>query len=184
MVHTGRISCHTPVHVVTVGTTILMMLAVMFATVTSVSAGQLPDPQGPVILTMSGRLANHNGHGAARFDRKMIVSLGLRDLTTHTIYSKVASNWRGILVRDLLHYVGAKGKEVEVYALDDYRSTIPISDFEKYDVLLAVDKDGEALTIRTRGPTRIIYPYDQNEELHDTKFAARYVWQIKKMIVK
>ena len=137
-----------------------------------------------MILTVSGRLANHNGHGEMRYDRALLESLGMKTLKTHTFYSSSSSEWRGVWVRDLLKHVGAKGDKIEVIALDDYRTVIPREDFEKFNVMLAFERDGKKLSIRTRGPTRIIYPHDHHVELHDEKYAPRYVWQLKKLIVK
>jgi hypothetical protein len=71
-----------------------------------------------------------------------------------------------------------------VTALDDYRINIPIADYQKYDVLLAFKLDGKNLSIRDRGPARIIYPIEQHSELSDKKYASRYIWQIKGMRVK
>ena len=144
----------------------------------------LPEPKGSVVLTVSGAISNENGGGEVRFDRAMLRAIGQYEITTHTIYSSKPSTWRGVLMRDLLDYVGATGETVEFFAYDDYRVAVPVQDYQDFDVLLAFQKDGKDMSLRTRGPTRIIYPHDQHEELQDQKFAARYVWQIRKMIVK
>lgn len=147
-------------------------------------ADTLPKPKGRVILTISGNIAHHNGDGTAQFDREMLEKIGLRDLTTRTFYSKEQSNFSGIHMRDLLDHVGATGAELEVVAIDDYRIVAPITDYYKYGVLLVTRLDGKALSIRQRGPTRIIYPVEKHAELQDKKYASRYVWQIKHMKVK
>ena len=144
----------------------------------------MPEPTGKVILTISGKLANHNGHGEMRFDREMLEKLGMHELETRSFSSSKRAKWSGVLMRDLLAYVGAKGKQVDVIALDNYRMTIPRSDFDTYDVIVALKRNGKALSIRTRGPTRIIYPYDQHEELRNHDHGMRLVWQLKRLMVK
>ncbi len=161
------------------------MTAVAFMTEPGkASARTMPEPTGKVILTVAGKLAHHNGHGEMRFDRQMLEKLGMHELETRSFLNTKRAKWRGVLMRDLLAYVGAKGKQVEAIALDNYRMTIPRSDFNTYDVILALKRNGKALSIRTRGPTRIIYPYDQHEELRNHDHGMRLVWQLKRLIVK
>ncbi|WP_245418043.1 molybdopterin-dependent oxidoreductase [Cohaesibacter celericrescens] len=160
------------------------MLFSLFGAASCALAEGLPKPSGAVVLTISGNISEHNGSGKARFDRRMLEALGMRTLHTRTIYSSNESDWCGILMRDLLTRVGAKGEKIEFTAHDDYRAVIPFKEYFEYDVLLAMEKNGKKLSMRTRGPTRIIYPLDGNEELDDKRYAARYVWQIKDIVVK
>ena len=152
--------------------------------VSSVSASQFAKPVGKVILSISGKIAHQNVSDEFRFDRDMLKAIGMRELTTRSYEKGQVATWRGILVKDLLGFVGAKGVEVEAIALDNYRMVIPRWDFDNYDVILALEKDGQPLTVRTRGPTRIIYPYDQHAELQTPEYGVRLVWQIKKLVVK
>ena len=149
-----------------------------------VRADELEQPQQDVILTVEGLLANHNGQGHVKLDRPMIERIGLNELTTHTVYSTKAYQWHGVLMRDLLDYVGAQGKTVMVQAMDGYRTSIPIQDFHDYDVLLATKRNGQDLNIRSRGPVRLIYPLDHDASLLDPKYTARFVWQIEKIVVQ
>jgi hypothetical protein len=97
-----------------------------------------------------------------------VISLG-------TAEHKVA----GVLVRDLLRYVGGTGQSLHVTALDGYAIDIPLSDFESYDVVLATEIDGKGLSVRDKGPAWLIYPVSQHRELDDTVYESRSVWQIK-----
>lgn len=46
--------------------------------------------------------------------------------------------------------VGAKGTSVTAVALNDYVSTIPVEDFKKFNVILAIKLDGNYMTVRER----------------------------------
>ena len=43
---------------------------------------------------------------------------------------------RGVLMRDLVKYVGGKGQSVKITSLDGYALDIPMSDFEAYDAVV------------------------------------------------
>jgi hypothetical protein len=59
-----------------------------------------------------------------------------------------------------------------------------MEDFEKYNVILALKRDGEYMPVRDKGPLFVVYPYDSDPELRSQKFYSRSAWQVKSLIVK
>lgn len=91
---------------------------------------------------------------------------------------------KGPLVRDLLKAAGLHGTKIWVKALDGYEMDIPYTDVASYDVMLATMVDGQALSVRDRGPAWIVYPTVDHPELQNALYEARSVWQIKELIVE
>ena len=89
-----------------------------------------------------------------------------------------------MLVRDILANVGATGTSVGATALNDYTVTIPVSDFQDYDVILATRRDGEVLSVRDRGPVWIIYPWTDQPNLQNEVIFSRSIWQLKSLFVE
>ncbi len=87
-------------------------------------------------------------------------------------------------MRALMAFVGAEGTEVVASALNDYESAIPMSDFDRYDVVLAMKRDGELMPIRDKGPLFIVYPFDSDPELRTEQYYSRAVWQVKELNVR
>ena len=87
-------------------------------------------------------------------------------------------------MRTLLRAVGASGERVVAIALNDYMTEIPIVDFEQYDVLLALKRDGAYMPVRDKGPLFIVYPFDSFSELQAQKFYNRSAWQLAQLIVQ
>ncbi|MNV97188.1 hypothetical protein D3C71_1922780 [compost metagenome] len=83
-----------------------------------------------------------------------------------------------------MDYVGAKGSIVKVTALNDYTTVIPLSDFQKYNVILALKINGEYMRVRDKGPLFIVYPYDSEPELNNQVFYSRSAWQVSKMSIE
>lgn len=163
----------------------LAVMAVAFFAVSSASdAENLPAPQGPVILTVSGHIANTTDGETAKFDRSLLEGLGVTRITTDTPWYDEAVTFEGVLARRLLDYVGADGKTVVATALNQYSAEIPLSDFQDKGVLLALKVNGEYLAIRDKGPIFIIYPFNQNETLRNETYFARSVWQVKDLKIK
>jgi len=82
-------------------------------------------------------------------------------------------------MRDLVKYSGETSHSVRLTALDGYAMDLPMSDFEKYDAVVATEMDGKPLSVRDHGPAWLVYPASDHPELKDTVYDSRSVWQIK-----
>ncbi|WP_114947007.1 molybdopterin-dependent oxidoreductase [Microvirga calopogonii] len=147
-------------------------------------AASLPAPKERPILTISGKIDVTNKDGTAQFDRAMLEALGLVTIETTTPWYEGKVKFEGVPLDKLMKQVGAKGERVSVVALNDYATEIPIADFAKYNVILAIKRDGEYMPVRDKGPLFIVYPYDSNPELKSQTYYARSAWQVARIEVK
>ncbi len=138
----------------------------------------LPEPEGPVLLRIAGDIVRTNRSDEAHFDREMIKALPGQVLKTTTSVTEGVNRFEGVLMRDLLDKVEARGETVVATALNDYVVEIPMEDFHDYDVIAALAMDGERLLPRDKGPIWIVYPRDDFEELQDIRYDYRWVWQL------
>ncbi|WP_425961633.1 molybdopterin-dependent oxidoreductase [Rhizobium nepotum] len=147
-------------------------------------AGTIANPQGKPILTISGNITITNVDGAAVFDRDMLEALGMVTVETTTPWHDGRVRFEGVSLAKLMDVVGAKGTSVTAVALNDYVSTIPVEDFKKFNVILAIKLDGDYMTVREKGPLFVIYPYDSDPELQKQTYYSRSAWQVAKLIVE
>jgi hypothetical protein len=144
----------------------------------------LPRPAGPVILTVSGSIANTNAPGRAEFDRAMLEGLGVETLTTSTSWTDGPQRFEGVRATKLLEAVGAEGSTVRAIALNDYLAEIPVETIEDYPVFLAFRQNGVVLTARDKGPLWMVFPRDDYPELNDPRIDIQWVWQLKAIEVR
>lgn len=150
---------------------------------TARAAGALPTPVGKPILTISGRITRTNVGKTARFDRAMLESMEQKGFETTTPWYTGPVRFDGVKMARLLAAVGATGSSVTVAALNDYTTDIPVSDFEKYGVILALKRNGAYMPISDKGPLFIVYPFDSMPELKSQEFYSRSAWQVAKIVV-
>jgi hypothetical protein len=150
----------------------------------AVRAGELPRPQGPVTLTISGGIANTNAEGVAEFDLNMLENIGLSEFTTATAWFEDEVYFEGVLARELFAVVMAEGKVVHARALNGYHVEIPVDDFRAYDVLLALKMNGSYMKIRDKGPIWLVYPQSAHDELDRTEIHSRWIWQLESIEVR
>ena len=159
-----------------------MLLSVVISI--QVWAGTLPKPEGKVLLTLTGNIANTNADGKAVFDTASLEKLGMMSFQTTSPWYNGRTNFTGISLQKLMDYVGAKGSVVKVTALNDYTTVIPLSDFKKYNVILALKINGEYMRVRDKGPLFIVYPYDSVPELNNQVYYSRSAWQVSRMSIE
>ncbi|WP_246529348.1 molybdopterin-dependent oxidoreductase [Microvirga zambiensis] len=147
-------------------------------------AATLAAPTERAVLTITGKIAVTNKDNTAQFDRPMLESLGMVAVETTTPWHEGKVKFEGIPVDKLMKQVGATGDRVVVTALNDYTTEIPMEDFAKYKVILAIKRNGEYMPVRDKGPLFIIYPYDSDPELKSQTYYARSAWQVAKIDVR
>lgn len=123
-------------------------------------------------------------HQTYHFTEAQLLALPVHSITTSTTWTP-RSTFTGPLLADILKTVGAYGTEVEFRTLDDYTYTVPVSDFDRYGVVVAYSMNGQRLKISDFGPLFLIYPRDAYpNELTGALGDSKFVWQIKALIVK
>lgn len=161
-----------------------MVMLLSFVLSTQVWAGEFSKPAGKVLLTISGHIENTNDGGKAVFDLASLEKLGMVSFQTTSPWYNGRTTFMGISLQKLMDYVGAKGSVVKVTALNDYTTEIPLSDFKKYNVILALKVNGEYMRVRDKGPLFVVYPYDSLPELNNQIYYSRSAWQVSRMSIE
>lgn len=146
-------------------------------------ARALDKPNGPVVLTVSGKVRSPNDGSAAQFDMPMLEHLPQTRFTTRTPWYARARNFSGPLLRDVLAAAGAQGTRIQAIALNDYRVDIPWDDAQRHDVIIALRIDDAPMAVRDKGPLFVIFPFDADPELRTQVYYNRSIWQLRKIEV-
>ena len=147
-------------------------------------AAALQPAKGKVILSITGNVAEKNTAKAAVFDLAMLEKLPQRSFTTMTPWDKQPIKFTGPLLRDVLAAAKATGTTIKAAALNDYQSSIPLDDAQKFDVILAHKMNDADIPVKTKGPLFIVYPYDTDPELRSTTYYERSAWQLKSLAIE
>ncbi|MFG6511372.1 molybdopterin-dependent oxidoreductase [Sulfitobacter sp. M23905] len=119
------------------------------------------------------------------FTLEQLQTLPQTTVVTANDYVEPSAVFQGPLLRTVLEALEIdKDAELKMIALNDFTSTVPASDAFDYDVIMAVLRDGERMTVRNKGPIWVIYPMDDNPELRSDIYNDRLVWQLKEIAVE
>ena len=146
------------------------------------AADPLAKPTGPVVLTITGAIAETNAPGKAEFDMAMLDALGTEEVATSTEWTEGKPTWEGVRLSRVLDAVGAKGTAVVATALNDYSGEIGMDLIKDYPVLLATHVDGKPIAAE-RAPLWLIYPVDDYPELLE-RDDLLWAWQLATVDVR
>lgn len=74
------------------------------------------------------------------------------------------TDFRGVLVRDLLDRFDAQAPEVTFVSIDAFRATVSTADARKMRMLLALEADGAPLPPSSGGPIFLVHPHSESPE--------------------
>lgn len=158
----------------------IVTCCVTFFCLTAVKAEPVPYPQDRPALRLylaDGRQQSFTLHQLQRFPQSTI---RLRDA------SGKEQLWMGVSLPWLLQSMDEETHDRPVYtrSLNHYSVVIPAADIQRYQPLIAYQRDGQFLSIRDLGPLYLIYPLDDYPELHQQVFYNRSVWQLSEIHVE
>jgi len=147
-------------------------------------AEEIPVPNGDTLLVMTGEIANANVGNELHLGRYFIKNLPQVEIKTHTPWQDGLQTFKGPLLRDVLELAGLKSGEIDAIASNNYQITFPIQDAYDHDVILAIELNGKAMSLRNKGPLWVIYPWDENPDLQLEEYYSRSIWQLIKITAK
>ena len=161
-----------------------LLAASLALTFSAAIADSLSTPTGKVVLTIAGKIGERNSPQGVQFDMAMIEKLPQHSFTTLTPWEKQPIQFTGPLLRDVLAAVKAQGTVIKAMALNDYQSSIPVEDAMKFDMVMAYKMNGQPISVKTKGPLFIVYPYDAKPELRSAVYYERSPWQVKSLTLE
>jgi hypothetical protein len=140
----------------------------------------------PLTLDVQGLIGRTNDvdHSAYHISEAELMKLPVHSITTSTTWTP-KTTFAGPLLGDVLRLVDARADRVELHAIDDFSYTVSASEAERYGAILAYSMNGARMKVSNFGPLFLIYPRDAYpSELTGSAADAKFVWQIKAIVVK
>lgn len=144
-------------------------------------ANTLGTPTGDVVLTVTGDIAAMNSRDAAMFDRDMLRSIGEVTIETSTIWTEGVQTFTGVPLIALVEALGIEGGTLTATAVNDYATTIPVSEAVEGGPIIAYARNGAPMSLRNKGPLWIVYPYDTRPEYQSEVTYSRSIWQLDRL---
>ncbi len=144
------------------------------------SPAHAPPAAGPAM-----RLPRITFHGDALAGQTRVLAVdeieALGSLVEWTIrdpYRNRTNSFSGITLRDLVNSLAPKAQRVRMRAVNDYIAWFDRREWETLPIMLATRDSGARMTVANKGPARIIYLQDADNELQMQVHAPKWIWQV------
>lgn len=125
------------------------------------------------------------GNGETReFSAEMLKSLSKTSFETWTIWTEGAVTFTGVELKNLLDEEGITSGTLKATAINDYSVEIPVADAVTGGPIVAYERDGQAMSVRDKGPLWIVYPYDSKADYQTEVVYSRSIWQLDRITVQ
>ncbi len=138
----------------------------------------------PSLLTLRAVGVDGTSTFIREFDRQALEALPQQNISTKTPWTNGVSEFSGPLLRDVLAIANLQGTVLHCTALNDYSIDIPFEDAALFDVILAMNKDGKAMSTREKGPLWIMYPWSSDSALWKETYFSRSIWQLREIEIR
>jgi len=129
-------------------------------------------------LEVSGR-----GGETMVFSFEELEALPQATFETETMWTDGDQEFTGVPLATLLREAGVEGETLRMTALNDYAVEMPMSEIGEDFPIVALRLNGNAISVRDKGPYWIVYPFDSTPEFQTETIFARSVWQLKALSV-
>ncbi len=138
--------------------------------------------RGPVILTVSGDIANPSRRAvgaddkfftyneveftqAAQFDYAALQGIGMVRIRADFPMGGDVHEFQGPLLADIMATAGASGGTLTVKALDGYQVELDLAEAIANGAVIALKRDGIPFALGDYGPTQLVFPRAERADL-------------------
>lgn len=108
-------------------------------------------------------------------------ALGKAKIVTSTPWTEGLQTFEGVSLRVLLDHMQVTSGTLYMYAVNDYRIEVPISDAQPDGPIIAYLTNGLPMPLREKGPLWLVYPYDADAEFRSETIYSRSIWQLNRI---
>ncbi|GGE23727.1 oxidoreductase [Primorskyibacter flagellatus] len=153
----------------------LILLLFCLWALPSLAADPLPVATGTPMLTITA------GGDTHRLDADGLRALPVAEFVTTTIWTEGPQSFAGVRMTDLLDRLGISSGTMILTAANGYQVRVPVADFGPDGAIIAYDRNGEAMTLRDKGPLWLVYPYDSDPKFRTEIIYANSIWQLDRI---
>jgi len=171
------------------GQKLLKVVITGLAFIASFATGALAETPLPPLVTepmlaITGLDESRFADGTLLLDSGRLAAIDTTRLTTTTPWTEGPHEFTGVRLAALIDFLGLSDGVLVAYALNDYSVEIPVSEAAPDGPIIAYAIDGQPMTVRSRGPLWVIYPFDQNPDYRSEVTYTRSIWQMNRLEVR
>ncbi|CUH88974.1 Oxidoreductase molybdopterin binding domain protein [Phaeobacter sp. CECT 5382] len=118
-----------------------------------------------------------------KFTLSQLRAMGAESFETETIWTTGVQRFTGVPLVDLIAPLEVKQGVLQARAVNDYMIEIPLSDAVEGGPIIAYERNGKTMPLRSKGPLWLVYPYDSNPAYKTEAIYSRSIWQLESLSI-
>ncbi|QPM89726.1 molybdopterin-dependent oxidoreductase [Pseudooceanicola algae] len=110
-----------------------------------------------------------------------LAALPVSKFETETIWTEGVQQFLGVRMVDLLAHFDIDEGTLQLTAANDYSITLPVDSFRADGAVLAYERNGAPMTLRSKGPLWLVYPYDSSSDFQTEVIYSNSIWQLDRI---
>ncbi|OOF09732.1 hypothetical protein BZG82_09980 [Salinivibrio sp. PR5] len=116
---------------------------------------------------------------SVRFNRQALEALPSAQITTQTPFTQGEQRFEGVALSTVLDAAGmGECADLTLSAMNRYQAILSADMVARYQPVIAMKRNGQAMTLRTLGPLWLVFPLDQYPAIQTDRFYSAMVWQL------
>lgn len=166
-------------------TYLVRLLCVIFsAAFPMVFVAEASGAEAPVLLVVEGSAGAENDGVTAHFTMDDLRRLPSVSFETETIWFTGSQRFTGVPVAVLMRQLGVRKGMLKMIASDNFSRNISLSIAVENGAIIAYQRNGALMTVRNKGPLRLVYPFDDYPPLKRDELFSNAIWQLVRIVVK
>lgn len=145
---------------------------------TAAVADQGVEQEVLLTLTLSGSEAD-----VQRLTLADLKAMGVESFETETIWTTGVQQFTGVPLARLVEEFTLTDGILQARAVNDYMVEVPVSDAVEGGPMIAFERNGELMSLRSKGPLWLVYPYDHDPAYRNEVIYSRSIWQLDRLTV-
>lgn len=115
--------------------------------------------------------------------RSELEDIDMSEIETTTIWTEGQQVFTGVSLFRLMEELDVTEGLLLASAINDYTVEVPLSDAVMGGAMIAYHNNGNAMSVRDKGPLWLVYPFDSDPIYQTEVIYSRSIWQLDRIEV-
>lgn len=163
---------------------VLVLRVMVFALTPAIVFAGTSNLETPVLLVIEVPDQVGGDGLIVQFTMDDLQALPAVSFETETIWFTGSQRFTGVPLAAVMQQVGITDGTIEASGSDDFIIDLNLSTATAAGAIIAYQRNGSPMSVRNKGPLRVIYPFDDFPPLRRDLLFDNTIWHLVRIVVK
>ncbi|OUS37569.1 hypothetical protein A9Q94_05725 [Rhodobacterales bacterium 56_14_T64] len=163
---------------------VLLLRVMVFAMTPAIVFAGTSNLETPVLLVVEVPDQDGGDGLIAQFTMDDLQALPAVSFETETIWFTGSQRFTGVPLAAVMQQVGITEGTIEASGSDDFSIELHMPTATAAGAIIAYQRNGSPMSVRKKGPLRVVYPFDDFPPLKRDLLFDNTIWHLVRIVVK